>query len=494
MPALKRRKGVSTLQEFSVQGCGLSDAVRPLSRRRKGTGSNVYEFEMFTRRGSPDAAGGRTGDPSACLSIGHNDTGQDLRSENDSESSSKPKPKESFGKVWPGAALGEVSGIPNHGHSSGSQTRPKSKRGKILSFSECSRRNLQTVLAKVKTSASLWTMCLSLPGFVDHFTHHNVKAAFLRFGKMLTAVAARDARFAEIAGLWKQELQKRNQLHFHLIFSGITEENRELVWRWCVDHWIQCVMAIPGMPPELIASETSKMRAVHLFEGTKKEGFRDSNFQKIRGNFHSYFAKYLGKDVEAHCAESPIPGRWWGKFNARHIPFASERSIVLPERVAVHAQRVARKIRQARADNAKHTALCRRFGGMASDGKTPGISRQQLQRFYRAWLEIGGESGIDTDLPNVFRRLRAAGGSGMASGLVMFMNATGEGFRLTNFLSGYKFPAAMKFSSVRLTGAHVPGMIYEILKYAGARALVDSGQPPVVVSHRPFFHPGSIPF
>lgn len=478
MPAVERRPSVFP-QKFSIQGCEASEGVSVPSKRHKPLANWAFGLPLFTRRDVASVAAGHDGTSRAGgrLSLGHNDTPPDLSGQNDSDL--PPSASKTF-RIWPGAALGEVPGIPNHSHSAGSQTRKKSKRGKVLSFSESSRRNLQAKLAKILVSAELFTMCLSLPGWVDHFTHANVKAAFLRFGKMLTAKIARDSGFSRVGVVWKQELQQRNQLHFHLIFSGVSDENLDSVWRWCVDHWLQCVMDIPGMPPELVASEIAKMRAVHLFAGTKNKGFRDSNFQKIRGNFHSYFAKYLGKDVEAHCAESPIPGRWWGCLNGESIPFAKVRELELPGRVAVHAQRVARKVRQARADNAKHGALCRRFGGMAADGFTPAVSRQQLQRFFHVWNDCGGLSALDSDLPGICGRLRRAVGSGAAlcSALAMFCKASEEGFRLSEFVSGFQFPPAMKFSRVRLTGAHVPKMMVRILQYAGERALIDRDQTP----------------
>ena len=465
MPALK-----SLPEKFSLQGCEASEGVFLPRKRRKARGDDAFGSELFSFRPASRTGVARrdVGSEAGRLSLGHNDTAPKLSSKNDAFPLSIPTPK--MARVYPGAALGEVPGIPNHGPSF-CHARPTSKRGKILSFSESSRRNLQTLLAKIKTSAALWTMCLSLPGYCAHFGHHSVKVAFLRFCKMFTAMVARDGRFAEVGALWKQELQQRNMLHFHLIFSGITDNNRDFVWSWCVDNWVRCVMDIPGMPPAILASEVSKMRGVHLFEGTKHKGYRDSNFQKIRGNFHSYFAKYLGKDVEARCAETPIPGRWWGQLNSALVPYAPKRELLVPDRVAVHAQRVARKIRQARADNAKHASLCRRFGGLEIDGVTPGVSRQQLQLFYREWIKFGGDPALDD--PVALSRLRFVCGSGMGYAMVMFHNAIAQSVPLKSLLAGFRFPRAMKFSGVRLIGAHVPEMVVRVLFYAGGRALVD---------------------
>jgi len=393
------------------------------------------------------------------LSIGHNDTVLPPKAV-------KPAKVPLF-KVWRGAALAEIPGIPNRGHSSTQFERVKSKRGKILSMSEGSRRRLQAELAKIRTDVELYFTCLSAPGWTEHLTHATVKLAFIRLMKRLTAKAARDSRFRSLAGFWKQELQKRNMLHFHVLFSGVTLEDSAFVHAWVMGQWVECILDVPGMPPEIVLEEKRKMLAVHL---------HDSNWEKVRANFHAYFAKYLGKDVEAHAAEFPIPGRWWGKFNEVHIPWGKLCEVPAPDSVTKHAQRVARKVRQARADNARHRALCRKYD-MLQDGQ-PMVSRFALLECYRRLQAVGG---LDA--------LLVSGGCGSPLSFALFVNGDSTPFRLLfaahvagermeSLLGGYKFPAAMKYSAVRLTGGHVPDMVVRILQYAGARALIDREQTP----------------
>jgi len=468
VPALKHRK--KALRSYECQGCSASELGFKSNRRE-----SLAPFVMGPRvRPAPDAAAGRAGvGGMSRLSMAHNDT-------NPFAPEPKPAPpsKNKTFSVYKRGALSRTPGLANSSTSTNSKTPIRGKKQMITRFSQSSRNTFKNKLATVRTDAVLYTMCLSLPGYVDHFTHPIVKRAFLRFMKRLVAKCHRDPLFAEVAGFYKQELQSRLALHFHLVFAGITPENHDPVWQWCVDQWIECVMAIPGMPPEIVEEETRKMRDVHLFPGSKSKGFTNSNFQLIRGDFHSYFAKYLGKPEEDHIATSPIPGRWWGSFNSAKIPFAECRSIELPERVAVHSHRVARRIRQVRADNSKHAQMCRKFGGMLPDGRTVGVSRQQLERFHRVWVSLGGESCLDSDLPAVFAKLRAAAGSGMGYALIMFSRAAEDGVRVSTLISRFKFPPSMKYSGITLTGRHVPDMMLRVLQYAGARALVDREQTP----------------
>lgn len=444
---------------FSVQGCDASDGMLSGRARHSFLDDPLFGSDLCpTIRRVAASRVARAAIRRDRLSLGHIDT--------ISSSVTRAIPKPLVFRVWKGASLGQTPGIPNHGRSSNSQQKPTGKRGKILRQSESSRGNLKFNLAKIVAGVDLYTMCLSLPGHVDHLTHNSVKMAFLRFLKRLTAKISRDVRFHKVAGLWKQELQKRNALHFHLLFAGVELANLDDVHRWISEQWIECVMLVSGMPSEIVAEETRKMSAVHL---------HPKNFEKIRGNFHAYFAKYLGKDVDAHAAEFPIPGRWWGKFNSEHIPLGELQELVLPARVALHSQRVCRKIRQARADDAKHRALCRKFD-MLKDGQ-PTVSRFALLECYERLQSAGGMVAMNADgTGTTFRKVLGVGRDPAA--LAMLLKADADGFPLGDLVKGVRFPAAMKFSSVRLTGSHVPAMMKRILQWSGGRALIDREQTP----------------
>jgi len=89
--------------------------------------------------------------------------------------------------------------------------------------------------------------------------------------------------------------------------------------------------------------------------------------EKVRNNFTGYFAKYLGKAPENVCEE--IPGRWWGKVNAKGLPVSKCSEMLLPDRAIVIAHRVALKIQQKRADAAKHYRMARELGMIDLNGK-----------------------------------------------------------------------------------------------------------------------------
>ena len=440
MPSLKCLPDV-----FSLQGCAVAEGVVVPRKRRVKRSGDAFGTPLFSQRGSPDAPSGRAGVPREGdrLSIGHNDT----------ILPSKPTPP-TF-RMWKGASLAEVPGIPNHGPCRTNQLRAVGKRGKVLSFSEASRRNLQVALAKVRTDAELYTFCLSACGYVEHLTHASVKSAFLQFMKRLTAKSSRDPRFRTASGLWKQEIQGRRVLHFHVVLAGVLPVDLAHVHAWICAQWIDCIMAVPGMPSDLQAEEIRKMRCVHLFEGKGGLLDRKSALQKIVGNFQAYFAKYLGKDEKNIAANDIIPGRWWGRFNGAHLPTGKLCELVLPPRVNVHAQRIARKIRQKRANAAKHRAVCQQWGFVTGEAQTePTLS----------------EFGLLGKRGRIFRHI-------VDSGEYTPAEFEKWGGKVPKF-GPYRFAAPMKFSTVRLTGAHVPDMMVRVLQYAGARALVDRERTP----------------
>lgn len=463
MPALK-----SLPDRFSLQGCEASEGVTvPVKRKRPRCG-DAFGTELFSRRRDAGSSASETGTRRKVsrLSMAQN---------NSSEFDSPPvRVRKVFG-LYRKAALAKTPGLRNSSPASVNSTPQKrGKRQPCQRFTQSSRNNFKNKLATVRNDAVLYTMCLSLPGYVEHFTHPLVKLAFIRFMKRLATKTAQDPAFHGVAGFYKQELQKRKELHFHLVFAGITLENLDLVHHWVVDQWVFCVMDIPGIPPELVAEETRKMRDVHLFKGTERKRFRDSNFQLIEGNFHAYFSKYLGKDDEAHLSDSPIPGRWWGSFNRAHIPYGEYKEIELPERVAVYSHRVARRIRQVRADGAKYRAICRKFGRM--DGKNPTVSRLELGQAIQRWESSIVHVRTEADIPAFFAAVRDGRCDSPALGFLLDLHAAKVSFR--SVVSGFRFPRAMKYSSVTLTGRHVPEMMVRVLQYSGNLAMLHRDSSP----------------
>lgn len=428
--------------DFSLQGCTASQ-VGFVPSWRPDLADQCFGLPLFSAHKGREAREARSAPAPPApgrLSIGHNTT-----------VSGHTAPKK-YARIWAGAARAELPGIKNHGHKSNTEPRKRTPRGKILSLSESSRRNLQSQLATLRANVPLLTCVLTCGGFLDHLTHEAVKGAFLRFLNQLSAKTARDALFAGVSGFWKQELQARNALHFHLIIAGLTDENSETVRKWIMRHWVDCFMGIPGMPPEIVDEERRKMEAWH---------FHSRNWDPIRSEFHAYFAKYAGKDEKNLFAENEIPGRWWGKFNPGALPLGQLKEVEVHEHMAIHAQRVARKIRQTRADNAKHRAICRQIGFV--DGRTgqPTVSRFQVDRAVPVVGYVLKHYGNFDVVPLDYLRSQGV----KLNAVLAVMCAIEKGLKFGR----YVFPPAMKFSSVRLIGTGAPALVVRILEYAGER-------------------------
>lgn len=391
-------------------------------------------------------------------------------------SSGTGKPKKLCSR-YKGGALARTPGVDNSDKSPNPKIYTRGKKQMITRYSQSSRNTFKNKLATVRTDAVLYTLALTLPGYVEHFDHVSVKRAFTRVMKRLTAKCARDPDFRRIAGFYKQELQGRMCLHFHLLLSGLVDSNIDEFWGWFVDQWIECVMAIPGMPPEIVAEETRKMRAVHMHQDPASKFGRKSNLQRIVGDFHSYFAKYLGKDDDAHVSENPIPGRWWGSFNKEHIPFGELQELEMPERVCVHSHRVARRIRQERANNARYRALCRKYDMLKADG-SPCVSRVALLRCYTRLRSVGGVGALQAWDDGQCPAVRKLVVNGDTAPLIFLLKVIAAGDRAESVLGRFRFPSSMKYSAVTLTGRHVPDMMHRIWTYAANRALIDRERTP----------------
>lgn len=295
-------------------------------------------------------------------------------------------------------------------------------------------------LATVDREAPGYTMALTLPGRFEHMSRAFCKRAFLRLCDRFTAKSAKSYSFQSVGFFWKQELQKRGAIHFHLLFYGITPDNQQEVHLWFTRQWNDLV-------------------AVGLREEEKQEHFNvhihPKNFEAVR-NIHGYFAKYLGKAETDLVADEAIPGRWWGKVQQKAIPFAEEASLELPLKVAVYAQRVARKIRQKRADAAKHTAQMRKIGMTREDG-SPLISQFGLL--------IGRRSNKDPMTSQDFRVFQAKAAVEIAAA----HRDPEEGFSDPVRFGRFRLPQATRFSGVKLVGVEAPSLALRILRYAGER-------------------------
>lgn len=154
------------------------------------------------------------------------------------------------------------------------------------------------------------------------------------------------------------------------------------------------------------------------------------------------FSKYLGKNEKAEAARDPIPGRWWGKVNNQNIPWAEMKELELPERMRIHCQRIARKIRQKKADAAKHRANMRQADLVSLSRPDKG------QPIFSQFFLICGKGRKGTDFGSSIREIFEIAGNGLGRVL---------------------FPAAVKFAAVKLTGKSAVSTGKRILECARDR-------------------------
>jgi hypothetical protein len=165
--------------------------------------------------------------------------------------------------------------------------------------------------------------------------------------------------------------------------------------------------------------------------------------QPVR-NMAGYFAKYVGKAEDREICRDHIPGRWWGFCNSHNVPWGKRVSLELPVRMRIYAQRVARKIRQKRADAAKFNAVCRAAHLVNVDGPNRGRPYDFVSQFSITLGKWHRE-------PPGFN--------------APFYMAQSVGKRFGK----YKLPSALKTSAVRLTGPGSLQLAKRILEYAADR-------------------------
>jgi len=366
------------------------------------------------------------------LSMGH------ISSTSENERvASRPKPSQTSVRMWAKGSRCDFPGIEaSNQRVSHSPPLKRVFRGKIETLSESSRRNLKLILHTITFEALAYTMALTLPGCTDGISGAFAKRRFIVLCNRMTA--SRIQAIRQIGMMWKQELQKRGEVHFHLVLYGVTEETRRSVQRWIAGQW-----------NELICSRSSaEDRANHLWwhlrDGSTRSGRYDpksDNMQEIR-DFAGYFSKYLGKDEKAQAARDPIPGRWWGKVNKQNIPWAEMKERELPLRMRIHCQRIARKIRQKKADAAKFLCAMREMDLVRLSGPNKG------QPIFSQFFLTCGRGRKGTDFRSSLRQI-----FGIES----------------KSLGRVRFPAPIKFAAVKLTGKSAVSTGKRILEYARER-------------------------
>lgn len=345
---------------------------------------------------------------------------------------SNPSPANLF-QVWKDASLAIFPGIPNQNPNQETSTGNRGgKRGKVVTLSDASRRNLMLYLAKMNRDAKAFTMALTLPGDTQFLTSKKVHIAFKSVCNRLTA----SRLFPKVSFVWKRELQRRGALHYHLLLYGLEhEETRAAFQRWISRNWNALVCV------DLSDEEKGKHMRWHLHL---------KNMEAVRGNIARYFAKYLGKPLVSVCEE--IPGRWWGKINTKALPLSDVAEMHLPVRAAVIAHRVARKLLQKRSDEAKHRAIAKATGFTDSKGEPMASQfRMLIQR-----NKIKGLNPESLDLDSCSVAIQRAWDQ-------CILIPTNKGLRWGKT----KQSKRAKFSRVRLISNQSPATAFQIMRYVG---------------------------
>lgn len=151
----------------------------------------------------------------------------------------------------------------------------------------------------------------------------------------------------------------------------------------------------------------------------------------------NYFAKYIGKAEEEEHAF--IAGRWWGKVNQKALPLSQYSELELPLRVAIFAQRIARKIKKKRADEAKHRMISKKCGVMDFQGN-PLHSQFRVHAMKHGHASTALEAAIVWHIPklNCYRWGKA------------------------------KLQETVKFAGVHLISSNSPHLAKQIIKYSAA--------------------------
>ena len=409
------------------------------------------------------------------LSLGHIDSIRKPGIANKGVTSGKPKPSPTASRSWLGASRADLPGLADKNPFEAVVPLTGGKKKAIATFSNASRRNFSYLLATINRSVLSFTMALTLPGDVSGITGAWAKGCFRKLTHRFTA--SRDLLIRRIGFLWKQELQERGAVHYHLALYGLTEAERLHVQTWLAENWNDLICE----------NSTETERRKHFVQHMRQE-----NFQEIR-DFAGYFAKYLGKDAKAKLTKEPIPGRWWGKVNVACIPFVEETVTELPDRIRVLAHRTARKLQQSQAKAGKYKSLMRKAGMVHLIGDSKGqpvVSqfRYMCGGFERLNMHLTLET-VAGHLPD-FRATEAhfKAKEARKRDNVERMKAGEERAK-----EGKRKPRStkywMRFAPIKMIGKNAPAIVAEILQYALARAAADDP-----ARGRIFDDPDGIPF
>lgn len=165
---------------------------------------------------------------------------------------------------------------------------PPATRGDVRGFSRASRGRLLKTLAKVNRQEASRALFVTLTYPLSESVTYSLSKVHLdSFVKRL------QRKFVRCAVIWRLELQKNNQIHFHLIVLN----QRFIPHEWVNQAWKGVVYGNNGSD-RYIRTETRRVTSF-------KEAF-------------SYAAKYAAKVPDDESADTE--GRVWGIYGRRYLP------------------------------------------------------------------------------------------------------------------------------------------------------------------------------
>ena len=268
-------------------------------------------------------------------------------------------------RTWPKAALAMIPAGENRNPNLSKSPPKRGIRGKITTLSAGARRRIKETLSKI-ANVPAFTMALTLPEECAPLSPEMVHRAFLSICRNFTA----STMWADVGLVYKREFMKNGRLHYHFVAYGLTspEHARRLQW-WMTMRWIRLILA--DFPID--SPVRDKMHKVHM---------HPKNMERVRSSIASYFAKYLGKCLDAPPVE--VPGKWWGMINSGAIPFVEEKQLILPDFVRDRARRMARKLQAKRIQHGLFVTAMNKAGLVVRDDKGRIQPVMSLQQFNQA--------------------------------------------------------------------------------------------------------------
>jgi len=198
---------------------------------------------------------------------------------------------------------------------SASPQKRGAKRGKIMSFSNASRRRLLHLFARLDTRKAT-AVFLTLT-FAEIPTTKRAKLVFKRFTERLRR------HFPKMAFIWRLERQERGAIHFHLImfnFPFVPQKTIQAWWEKCTEEPMSIchIEFIEGKRKVFnYISKYCAKQSEHVFSSLESSAYQHAERSE------SEMIEFRNQlDAAAAAAQPESDGRIWGIFQNWALPYA----------------------------------------------------------------------------------------------------------------------------------------------------------------------------